>query len=239
MDLLFQQYPRREAVQVTLQRPATGRGWTVTMTPGVFKPTGTIVTSSLLQGNIADIRLAGFPANAADLVLEAISHLASGRTLTGVVLDLRGNGGGAPKGVAGLLGAFTHDKVWSYDCDANGACTANHTDDTVNLLHLPLVVLTDRNCASACDAFTGAVKDLRLGPVVGTRTSGLVAGPALGYLLTDNSSLLLPSLHERSANGEIINGIGVAPDYYIPMTAPDLSTKHDPDIGKALTLLGQ
>src|SRR5256886_4146389 len=49
---------------------------------------------------------------------------------------------------------------------------------SVPLLHLPLVVLTDRNCASACDAFSGAVKDLRLGTLVGTRTAGIVAAPA-------------------------------------------------------------
>jgi carboxyl-terminal processing protease len=52
----------------------------------------------------------------------------------------------------------------------HGSCTANYTDSSVPLLHLPLVVLTDRNCASACDAFSGAVKDLRLGTLVG-RTS--------------------------------------------------------------------
>ena len=40
------------------------------------------------------------------------------------------------------------------------------------------------------------------------------------------------------ADHEIIDGIGVAPDYYLPLTAQDLSTGHDPDIAKALTLLG-
>jgi hypothetical protein len=32
--------------------------------------------------------------------------------------------------------------------------------------------------ASGCDAFSGAVKDLHLGTLVGTRTAGIVAGPA-------------------------------------------------------------
>jgi carboxyl-terminal processing protease len=108
----------------------------------------------------------------------------------------------------------------------------------VPLLHLPLVVLTDRNCASACDAFSGAVKDLRLGTLVGTRTSGIVAAPAAPYLLDDASLIILPAKHELSADRELINGIGVAPDYYVPLTAHDLSTGHDPDITKALTLLG-
>lgn len=36
----------------------------------------------------------------------------------------------------------------------------------------------------------------------------------------------------------MVDGIGVAPDYYLPMTAYELSTGHDPDLAKALQLLG-
>ena len=99
-------------------------------------------------------------------------------------------------------------------------------------------MLTDRNCISACDAFSGAVKDLRLGTLVGTRTAGIVSGPTPGYLLDDGSVLGLPANHDLSAHHELINGVGVAPDYYLPRTAQDLSTGHDPDIAKAVTLLG-
>jgi carboxyl-terminal processing protease len=106
-------------------------------------------------------------------------------------------------------------------------------------VHLPLVVLADRNCASACDAFSGAVKDLRVGTLVGTRTSGIVAGPAMGFVLEDGSLLSLPAEHELGASHETINGIGVAPGYYVPLTARDVSTGHDPDVAKALTLLGR
>jgi carboxyl-terminal processing protease len=140
--------------------------------------------------------------------------------------------------VSRLLGAFTHGAAWSYHCDVHGSCAARYTDSSVPLLHLPLVVLTDRNCVSACDAFSGAVKDLRLGTLVGTRTAGIVSGPAAGYLLDDGSVLRLPAGHDLGTDHELINGIGVAPDYYLPLTPQDLSTGHDPDITKALTLLG-
>ncbi len=99
------------------------------------------------------------------------------------------------------------------------------------------MVLTDRRCASACDAFCGAVHDLKLGSIVGTRTSGLVSGPAHPHLLNDGSALLLPQHREQTANGEIINGIGVAPDHHIPTTAEDLSAGRDPALDKALALL--
>jgi carboxyl-terminal processing protease len=240
LNLLSQQPPRSDQVRLTLHRPATDRTWTVTMTPTLFQPSAaatTLVTSTMLNGDIAAVRLAAFAPNAADQVLQAIAKLATGKTLRGVILDLRGNGGGSPTEVARLLGAFAHGKVWSYDCDGANRCSANYTDDTVALLHLPLVVLTDRNCASACDAFSAAAKDLHLGQLIGTRTAGVVSGPAAGYVLADNSMLRMPSQHEKGAKGEIINGIGVAPDISLPRTAHDLSTGHDPDIAKALTLL--
>jgi len=148
MNLLFGPYPPPGRVSVQLHRPATGRTWTVTLTPALYQ---------------------------------------------------------APP---------------------------------PPLLHLTLVVLTDRNCASGCDAFSVAVKDLRLGTLVGTRTSGIVAAPAAAYLLDDASLIVLPATQELSARHELINDIGVAPDYYLPLTAQDLSTGHDPDIAKALTLLG-
>ena len=175
----------------------------------------------------------GRPGSAGD-----IAGLAPRARLRGLILDLRGNGGGDPAEVSRLLGAFIHGAAYTYDCDVHGNCPATYTGTDVPLLHLPLVVLTDRNCASACDAFSGAVKDLRLGTLVGTRTSGIVAAPAAPYLLDDASLIILPARQELSARHELINGIGVAPDYYIPLTADDLSTGHDPDIAKALTLLG-
>jgi carboxyl-terminal processing protease len=93
-------------------------------------------------------------------------------------------------------------------------------------------VLTDGNCVSGCEVFAGAVKDLHLGTLIGTRTAGIVAGGALPWVLDDGSVLALPPRHGLRADHELINGIRVAPDYYIPGTALDLATGQDPDIAK-------
>ena len=66
--------------------------------------------------------------------------MAGGAKLHGLILDLRGNDGGATREVPRLLGAFTHGAVWTYDCDVHGSCAARYTDTDVPLLHLPLVV---------------------------------------------------------------------------------------------------
>lgn len=224
-------------LQFTLRRPVTGKTFATTVTPAAFPQQQPRVEAKLLPGNIAYVTIPGFYPGVADQALNAIADLGKNATLRGLMLDLRGNGGGSGTELERLLGAFVHGRTTSYWCDVRNRCTANHPDDTVPLLNIPFVALTDRNCASACDSFASTVKDLHLGTLVGTRTAGLVSGPTLPYLLDGNGELTLPSLREIGANGEVINTIGVAPDHAAPMTAADLSAGRDPAVAKALTLL--
>lgn len=237
IDLLNPAYPNETPVVLTVYRPATGRTWRETLRPALFTPLP-LVTSKLAAPGIAEVTMGDFAPGTARQVLAAIAALRADGPPHGLVLDLRGNGGGSPTEVQQLISAFVHGQTWSYDCAATGTCDANRTDDSISLLDLPLVVLTDRDCVSACDAFAAAVKDLHVGVLVGTRTAGIVSGPAQGYQLNDNSLLVLPAKHELGPDHEVINGIGVAPDYDLPTTAADYSTGTDPDLNKALTLLG-
>ncbi|MEU8382317.1 S41 family peptidase [Streptosporangium sp. NPDC048865] len=219
-------------VRITLKRPTTGRVRTVELEEGPITRRPPAVTSKTLPGGVAYVRLPGFFDGAAD---EVIAKLKGGPKA--VVLDLRGNGGGSPREVTRLLGAFAHGKVTGYFCPSKGECVPNRTDDSVPLLGLRLVVLTDRGCASACDDFSAAVKGNGLGPLVGTRTAGAVSGPAAGYLLDDGSLLLLPKVRHLGPDREIIDTVGVPVDHHAPMTALDLATGRDPGVAKALSLL--
>lgn len=224
------------AFEVTARRPVTGETFTTTVTAARAPGPQRGVESRLVDGNIAYVTLPGFRQELADQVLAAIASLRSQTELRGVILDLRGNGGGDPNAVSKLLGALAHGKITSYWCDVKGKCTPNRTNDSVELLNLPFVALTDRRCASACDSFSSAVKDLKLGKLVGTRTAGAVSGPGSVYLLDNGTALSLPKNHEIAANKEVVNTVGVAPDYYAPTTAADLSAGRDPGLDKAVSL---
>jgi carboxyl-terminal processing protease len=139
--------------------------------------------------------------------------------------------------VTRLLSAFVHGKVTAYHCTADDRCQSVRTDDTVELLGLPLIVLTDRGCASACEHFSSAVKDLRIGRLIGARTAGAISGPAQAYLLGDNTTLGFPVQHHLGPNREVIDGIGVPPDHYAPLTPEDAAAGRDPALAKALALL--
>ncbi|TMR06251.1 peptidase [Nonomuraea turkmeniaca] len=237
---LYPEYPDARPVRLRLLRQATGHRWSVTLKPGLYPRDLTalqVVRSKLVDDDIAYVRMTGFSPDSANRVLRAITRLRTGRTLSGVVLDLRGNGGGSPVEATRLLSAFVHGKVTAYQCTVDDKCQAMPTDDTVELLHLPLVVLTDRSCASACEHFSSAVKDLRIGPLVGTRTAGVISGPARTYLLTNNTLLSFPSRHHLGPNREVIDRIGVPPDHYAPLTPKDAAAGRDPALAKALTLL--
>ncbi len=221
-----------DPVRLTLKRPTTGRTRTVELRQGPITRQPPKVTSKKLPGGAIYVQLPGFYEGAADQVIAELQSKPEA-----VVLDLRGNGGGSPREVTRLLGAFAHGKVTSYFCPLKGDCVPNRTDDSVPLLGSRLVVLTDRACASACDDFSAAVKDNALGTLVGTRTAGAVSGPGEGYLLDDGSVLILPKVRHLGPDREIIDTIGVPVDHYAPMTALDLATGRDPGVAKALTLL--
>ena len=58
------------------------------------------MSAKLLNGDIAYVQLPGFFPGAADQVLQAIAGLAPSAKLRGLILDLRGNGGGSPAEVS-------------------------------------------------------------------------------------------------------------------------------------------
>ncbi|MEV4566062.1 S41 family peptidase [Nonomuraea sp. NPDC049419] len=237
IEELYPRYPEARPVLLRLLRE--DRRWSVTLKPGLFQrdlATLQVVQSKLLD-DVAYVRMRGFAPDSADRVLRAISRLREGRTLSGVVLDLRGNGGGSPLEATRLVSAFVHGKVTAYQCTVAGRCETSRTDDTVELVGLPLAVLTDRGCASACEHFSSAIKDLRAGPLIGTRTAGVISGPAQPYLLSNNTLLSFPTRRHLGPNREVIDRIGVPPDHHVPLTAQDAAAGRDPALDKALTLL--
>jgi carboxyl-terminal processing protease len=221
------------AVRLSIRRPRTGHTWSLLLEPASY-PLPQNVSVRLLAGNIAYLRIRQFLPGASDQALESLHRLNRHHHLAGLVLDLRGNGGGFTTEPPRLLGAFVHNAVMTRFIDGNGHRTVQRTDATVPLLHLPLVALIDNGCASACDATATAIHDLHLGRLVGARTAGSVSGPANLFALPDGSLITLPLSVMTGPDGEIVDGIGVPPDDNAPLTANALSAGRDPGLVQAL-----
>ncbi len=90
----------------------------------------------------------------------------------GIVIDLRGNGGGSLTEATQLTGLFIETGPVVQVKDANGQIDVERDTDPDLVYAGPLAVLVDRNSASASEIFAGAIQDYQRGLVVGEPTFG-------------------------------------------------------------------
>lgn len=90
----------------------------------------------------------------------------------GIVVDLRGNGGGSLVEATELTGLFIPEGPIVQVRDASGAIDVNEDPDPAVMYKGPLAVLVDRQSASASEIFAAAIQDYRRGIVVGQPTFG-------------------------------------------------------------------
>ena len=130
--------------------------------------------SGIVGDDIAYIKLTGFTQNAGKEVKQALVKLKEKMPVTGVIVDLRNNGGGLLNEAIDLSNIFiergqeivtTKGKVK----DRNRVHKTMYPPDD---LKIPLVVLADNQSASASEIFAGAMQDLDRGVIIGQRTFG-------------------------------------------------------------------
>ena len=131
--------------------------------------------SGMLPNNIGYISLSVFSRNAAGNIKKALIDLKSAHpNLKGLVLDLRGNGGGLLSEAVDIVNIFepadqlvvtTKGKVIEWD--RTYATRGNPVD-----LDIPLAILTNKNSASASEIVSGSIQDLDRGVIIGQLTYG-------------------------------------------------------------------
>lgn len=92
--------------------------------------------------------------------------------VSGIVLDLRNNGGGSLAEAIALTGLFIKDGPVVQIKNSSNKIEVQKDDDPSIVYSGPLVVLTNRFSASASEIFAGAIQDYNRGVVVGESTHG-------------------------------------------------------------------
>ncbi len=90
----------------------------------------------------------------------------------GVIIDLRGNGGGSLAEAVSLTGLFIKSGPVVQIRDSEGKVKTNDDDDEAITYTGPLAVLVDRFSASASEIFAGAIQDYGRGIIIGEPTFG-------------------------------------------------------------------
>ena len=187
---------------------------------------------------LATVRLSTFSSGAHAEVYDAIRR-ARKRGAKGIVLDLRGNGGGLVDEAQLIASAFLPDgPIVTTRGRAVKARTLNATGDPV-APKTPLVVLVDRGTASASEIVAGALQDRKRAPLVGTRTFGKGVFQQI-IELSNGGALDITAGQYFTPNGRNLGGKGVKTGVGLKPSVPardDPDTRRDEALDVALRVL--
>ncbi len=127
----------------------------------------------MVEPGLGYIRLERFTRTAGDEVRQALGALQSSGEIHGIILDLRDNPGGLLDMAVDVVEKFVPRGSTIVSTRGRHPETERKyvaTEDPMTTL--PLVVLVNRNSASASEIVAGALQDLDRGLIIGTRTFG-------------------------------------------------------------------
>lgn len=219
-------------VKLTIQRDSEVKDYVITRTI-VSNPS----VDSEIKDGVGILTLYRFDSQTGDLATVAAQGFVK-ESVKGVVLDLRGNGGGyvdAAKQVAGL---------WLDSKTVVIEKSGKITKDTVTtargraiLADVPTVVLVNGGSASASEILAGALQDYGLAKLVGEKTFGK-GSVQLPLNLSDGGILKVTVAKWYTPKGKNINKSGIKPDISIELTKSDVNEGIDPQINAAIKALG-
>jgi carboxyl-terminal processing protease len=157
------------------------------------------------------------------------------RGAKGLVLDLRGNGGGLLN--EAVLSASNFLRQGQLVVSTDGRATGHREYDAVGdpLGRHPTVVLIDRHTASAAEILASALADHHLATIVGTRSFGKGTFQEVIHLAA-GGALDLTVGQYFTASGESLANRGIQPD----VEAVDRpQTKGDEGLRQALAVLAE
>ena len=193
-------------------------------------------------GDVMYIQLKSFNGNAVEKFQEAMDAVES-RGCTGIVLDLRDNGGGDLSILEKIGNMILPEGVIIYAQDRHGNRISEINSSGADM-DLPMVILTNSNTASASEALAGAARDRGTAVLVGTKTFGKGIMQTT-YTLDNEGAFKLTTAKYYLPSGECIHEIGLTPEYEVAL--PDgqesrtyyMTDQEDTQLQKALEILGQ
>jgi carboxyl-terminal processing protease len=179
---------------------------------------------------------------------EYVNEFRNAKTL---VIDLRGNGGGRPESESNQLQSDIMGQPYrwwreSYSLKAGaiGSRGAEYPQFSYgetwkhpsrSIFKGKVIILTDRDCASACESFVMPFKDSGRAKLIGEDTAGTYAETVHPELDT-GMEWNIATAREDFPDGSTFEGVGIRPDISILATPEDLRSANDRVLQKALEI---
>lgn len=192
-------------VVLTIRRPGIMEDLEITVTRATVETK--TVTGTLNDAKIVDIKLTSFN-DQTGKQLSALIEEFKAQGMTGLVLDLRNNGGGTHTGVVESAQCLLPEgKIFSV-VYSNG-----YTDEELSQLKdrgFPMVVLINQYSASASEVLAGALQDSGV-PLIGVQSYGKGVGQS-SVDLSNGSGIAFTTSDWYTRDGHQVAGVGLTPD---------------------------
>lgn len=191
-----------------------------------------------LPGGIGYFALSGFanPVYVMDEFGKAVERF---RNAAGLVIDLRGNQGGAGNIVMGMLGWLATDRDRQVGTVVRRGLTMKIiVQRRPSPFERPVAVLVDGLSVSGSEVFAAALQDMGRARIFGSRTAGAVLGSTVERLPNGDRFQYAFSDYV-SATGRRLEGHGVVPDIAVNLTRDALLKGSDPVIEAAVEWIRQ
>ena len=172
------------------------------------------VESRMLGDSIGYIRIYTFNERTDSEFASALASLTSAG-MTGLVIDVRNNGGGTLKSAANILDALLPAGNIVYSGDASGKKTVMYTSDAAQNTVALAVLINDRS-ASAAELIAATVQDYERGTIIGAQSVGKGTLQEL-YTFTDGSGLSLTTAYFYPPFSGGFDHTGVTPDVRVAL----------------------
>ncbi len=194
------------------------------------------VFEKMLPGDIGYVEITVFGRDTGDELRTDLQRLRRDG-MKALVLDLRDNGGGYLQAAISVCSAFIAEGPIVSVLSRGSNLTTIEADDTA-FPPVPLVVLVDKNTASASEITTGALQDDGVATVIGTRTFGKGVVQTI-YQLPDGAAVKITTARYYTPLNHDIDHLGIQPDIVVPENAHprygDLA--HDAQLRRAVQFL--
>lgn len=156
----------------------------------------------------------------------------------GVILDLRGNGGGYLEAGVGVASVWLNNQT--VVSERRGGKVVDELKSAKNpvLGSMPTVVLIDAGSASASEIVAGALHDHGKATLLGEKSFGKGSVQEL-LELTNGDSLKVTVARWYTPNGKNITKEGIAPDMKVDLTKDDINALRDPQLDAAVKMLSE
>jgi carboxyl-terminal processing protease len=184
-----------------------------------------------VENGIGTLTLSRFDEETSDLARKAAQSFKQ-QNVRGIILDLRGNGGGYLTAAQDVSGLWLNDKVVVSE-RTNGKVVDELKSGTNPLLAgIPTVVLVNGSSASASEIVAGALQDHKAATLIGEKTFG--KGTVQKVVDLGAGTILKVTIARwYTPNGKNITKEGISPDQVVELKAEDANAGRDPQLDAA------